>query len=181
MAKIMKALAVVFTALTALFTGLYVLYENAFVLSMGITFGTFSYHLLMRLGVGTVFDLTLKNRVRYTAWWFRERKLEKGVYQFLRVKKWKKHVPTYDLDTFSAKKHSMEELVMATCQSELVHEVIILLSFLPLLFAIPFGEFFVFLFTSLAAALFDCTFVIVQRFNRPRLVKLLKREKNDLD
>jgi hypothetical protein len=50
-----------------------------------------------------------------------------------------------------------------------------LLSFLPLLAAIPFGAFPAFLITSLAAACFDTVFVIMQRFNRPRLIKLIQK------
>ena len=60
------------------------------------------------------------------------------------------------------------------CQAEIVHEVIVVLSFLPLLAAIPFGAFPVFLITSLLAAMYDLTFVIMQRYNRPRILKYLQ-------
>lgn len=58
-----------------------------------------------------------------------------------------------------------------TCQSETVHEVNMLLSFVPLLFSIWFGSLDVFLITSCGAALF----VIMQRYNRPRLMRLMRR------
>lgn len=61
------------------------------------------------------------------------------------------------------------------CQSELVHETNILMSFLPLLAAIPFGAFWVFLVTSLAGAIFDLSLAILQRYNRPRVVRLARR------
>ena len=51
--------------------------------------------------------------------------------------------------------------------------------FSPLLAAIPFGDFPVFFFTSLGGALFDSFFVIMQRFNRPRVVKMAQREKRN--
>ena len=44
-----------------------------------------------------------------------------------------------------------------------------------LLFAIPFGAFPVFLLTSLGAALTDAVFVIVQRYNRPRVIRLIPK------
>ncbi len=179
MSKAMKVFAVAFAVLTVIFAAVYPLYENTFVLAMGITFGTFSYHLWMRLIVGGMINVVFKNRMNYMRWWFRERRFEKGLYEFLRVKKWKKYAPTYHPDTFSIEKHSLEEIIMATCQSEIVHETIVLLSFLPLLLAIPFGEFFVFFFTSLSAAIVDALFVILQRYNRPRLIKILKRMQND--
>jgi hypothetical protein len=74
--------------------------------------------------------------------------------------------------------HSWEEIVQAMCQAEIVHEVIAILSFLPLLGAIPFGAFFVFLVTSVLSALFDLSFVAMQRFNRPRIIKLMKKERS---
>ncbi len=176
MAKGMKILAAVFVALTVTFSIVYQFYQNAFILAMGITFGTFAYHFLMRLAVGGVIGAIFKNRMDHTKWWFCPRAFEKKLYDILKVKRWKKYIPTYDPDTFSVERRSLEEIVMATCQSEIVHEVIVLLSFAPILFTIPFGEFYVFLCTSLAAAMIDCIFVILQRYNRPRLLKLLERE-----
>ena len=62
------------------------------------------------------------------------------------------------------------------CGAEIVHEIIMVLSFLPLL-AIPvFGAFPVFLITSVLAALFDGVFVMAQRYNRPRLVRILEKK-----
>ena len=43
-----------------------------------------------------------------------------------------------------------------------------------MLFIIPWGEFWVFFITSLVAAIFDSIFVMLQRYNRPRIMKLLK-------
>lgn len=84
-------------------------------------------------------------------------------------------MPTYDVDTFSFELHSMEEIVMAMCQSEVVHEAIVVLSFIPVSFSIRFASFGVFLVTSILAAIFDMMFVIMQRYNRPRLVRILKK------
>ena len=63
------------------------------------------------------------------------------------------------------------------CGAEVVHEVILVLSFLPLLAAFPFGSFGVFLITSLLAALYDLSFVIMQRFNRPRILRFIDKER----
>ena len=72
-------------------------------------------------------------------------------------------------------KRSVEEIVQVTCQAESVHEIIILLSFVPPLFSVRFGFLDVFLITSCAAALFDGLVVILQRYNRPRLLRLMRR------
>ena len=93
------------------------------------------------------------------------------------MNKWKKHIPSYSPETFSLKHHSLEEIIQATCQSEIVHELILIFSYLPILLTIFFDSFLVFLITSIIASLIDLTFVIVQRYNRPRLIRLLTRKK----
>ena len=70
--------------------------------------------------------------------------------------------------------HTWDEIAQAMCQAELVHEVIIILSFLPILAAIPFGALFVFVFTSILSAGYDAMFVMMQRYNRPRIVKMIR-------
>lgn len=87
-------------------------------------------------------------------------------------------MPAYSPDTFSNKKHTWDEIAQAMCQSELVHETNIVLSFAPLVASVRFGAFSVFLITSICAAVLDLMFVIMQRYNRPRIVKMILREEN---
>ena len=87
----------------------------------------------MRLGVGEVYDRLLHNRVNYRRRWFCPRFFEADLYRLLNVKGWKDHLPTYDPQTFSPELHSWDEIAQATCQSELVHETIMVLSFVPVL------------------------------------------------
>lgn len=61
------------------------------------------------------------------------------------------------------------------CQAELVHETIVVLSFVPIIPSVlVFGDLPVFIITSLAAAIIDVTFVIIQRYNRPRIIRHIK-------
>lgn len=176
MAKGMKILALISTLLTVAFIGLYQAYEVS--ISFAITFGTIAYHLCMRLLVGEIYDRILHNRVDYNRRWFQVGSTEKKLYKLLRVKSWKTSMPTYDPSVFDPKLHTWDEIAQATCQSELVHETNAVLSFLPILAAIWFGDLTVFLITSVLAACYDLLFVILQRFNRPRIVKLIKRTEN---
>ncbi len=162
-----------FVALLSL-CGIYMATNHVVIKALSITAGTVFYHFAMRLVVGLGINAILHNRVNYKKWWFRPRRWEKNFYKFLHVKSWKKHIPTYDPDTFNIERHTLEEIVQATCQSEIVHETIMILSFVPIVFAIWFDEIFVFFITSVLACSFDSVFVILQRYNRPRLVKLLK-------
>ena len=146
-------------------------------LVLAITFGVTFYHFAMRLAVGGVINAVMKNRANYNAWWFCQRKGEEKLYSFLRVKKWKKFAPTYAPNSFDIKERTIEQIAMATCQAEIVHEVIVALSFLPLLLIIWYGEPLVFIITSVLSALIDTVFIILQRYNRPRLVKVIERSK----
>lgn len=153
---------------------LYFVFNRSFLLSLSITFGTILYHFLMRLLVGFFIDGIFHNKINYRLKIFSPRPFEKKLYKFLRVKKWKAFMPTFDPDTFDISKHPLEELVMASCQAEVVHTAICVLSFLPILGTVFFGSFLVFLLTSIFAFLIDLCFVIMQRFNRPRLISAIK-------
>lgn len=181
MAKTMKACAWISTFLAMLCAVFYRLIQTELFLSLTITFGTTAYHFIMRLLVGWTIHGIFRNHMDYRASWFRVKPFEQKIYKSLGIKNWKGKMPTYDPSGFDRKCHTWDEIAQATCQAELVHEVIILLSFVPLLAAIPFGAFWVFVITSVSAACFDALFVILQRYNRPRILQLITRgEKNNL-
>lgn len=142
-----------------------------------ITFGMFAYHMLIRFISPVILALIFHKKYDYQKKWFQQKLWEKRLYQFLKVKNWKEHVMTYNPSEFSMKVHSMEEIVNNMCHAEVVHELIVVLSFTSLLFAIPFGAWGVFLITAICAALVDCMFVVIQRYNRPRLVQLMKKQR----
>lgn len=166
-------------ALLSLFltTAFVIMYGNAgsgWCLTWAITFGTISYHLVIRLFVGAVINLLMHNHVDYRKKWFQTNAVEERLYRILKVKQWKGKMGTYDPDCFDYRKHSWHEIAQATCQAELVHELIILLSFLPIFASIPFGALPVFAITSVFAASYDAMFVVMQRYNRPRIIKLVE-------
>lgn len=152
----------------------FALCQAGILLSLAITFGTIAYHFTMRLLVGLVFDRTMQNHADYTKAWYRQRAWEKKLYKTLRVKHWKDNLPTFNPQEFSMEHHSFGELAQAMCQAELVHEVCAALSFVPVLAARWFGALPVFLLTSIGGAGFDLLFVILQRYNRPRVLRLMR-------
>lgn len=178
MAKGMKIMAWLSILVTTVFLISYQIKALEIFFTIVITAGTISYHFWMRLFVGYVFNLVLNNKVDYHKKWFRVGKAEQKLYKIIKVKKWKKYFPTYDPNVFDKKQHSWHEIAGAMCQSELVHETIAVLSFLPIVSSIWFGATFVFVLTSLFSALFDLTFVILQRYNRPRVFQMLSRPRS---
>lgn len=148
--------------------------------TFAMIFGTTSYHFIMRLAVGQIVSKVLPKNVDYNGFWFREKKFERKLYAFLGVKKWKRKRPTYNPDDFSLKQHTYGEIIQTMCCSEIVHEVVLPLCFVPLLFSL-FGDLFwlnfsIMAVTSVISAAVESQFIVMQRFNRPRLIRLKLRE-----
>lgn len=159
----------------AVFLPIFILTNNTFIEVITITIGVTLYHFTMRLAVGTVVNLIMKNKANHKSVWFREKCFEKKLYKLLRVRKWKKHIPTFSPDTFDTNQKTLKEIVGATCQAEIVHEIIMVLSFLPIAVIPLLGGTEAIFITSFLSMLIDSVFVILQRYNRPKLVKIMGR------
>lgn len=168
----MKSITFFSLIITMITSILFYFFNDDFCLTMAITFGTIFYHLGIRLLIGLLYNVGMKNRADYTKKWYQIHPWENKLYQFLRVKSWKNKMPTYNPSLFSNKNYTWDEIAQAMCQSELVHETNIIFSFLPVIAAKWFGSFSVFFITSVCGAVFDLLFVIMQRYNRARVVKI---------
>ena len=177
MKLLLKRLTIISLLLTIVGLILYHKLNIGFFLSVTITFATTFYHFAMRLTVGGIVDHIMNNQADYYKKWYQPLAFEKTLYKKLKVKQWKNKMPTYDPEQFSLQEKSFDAIAQAMCQAEIVHEVIIIFSFLPILASYWFGALTVFVVTSLGAAGFDLMFVMMQRYNRPRIVKLAEREK----
>ena len=164
-----------FITLTVGFAVLHHIDHQGWMLSAYVTFLTISYHFSMRLIVGEVVTVIYRKReFNLDSAGFRIHSFEKDFYRRLNVKKWKLHMITAKPEQFDLRENSMDDLLHNMAQAELVHRIIMVLSFVPLLLIIPYGVPMVFVVTSIVAALIDLQFVIIQRYNRPRVMKLLK-------
>ena len=141
------------------------------VISIGVTL----YHFAMRLAVGTVVNFIMNNKADHNNEWFREKSFETKLYKLIGVRKWKKYLPTYNPDTFDTAQRTVKEIIGATCQAEIVHEIIMVFSLLPMILIPFFDGAMAFIITSVFSMMFDSLFVILQRYNRPRLVKIMMR------
>ena len=168
---VMKTAAAVLAVATAVLTGIHLYIRNGVILAAAISCGTACYHFAMRLLVGH-----LVPPVKGTSPWFRPHRWEAPLYRFLGVKSWKRRLPTYDPRQFSLKENTAQQVVRNMCGAEVVHEIIMLCSLLPLLTVPLFGEFWVFFITSVLAALFDSLFVMAQRYNRPKLERIVQKQ-----
>lgn len=169
---VMIGTALLSALLTAVFAAAFLLWRTGWLLSTAITCGTVCYHFAMRLAVGAL----VPKQFDYRSRWFRPGPFEQRFYRKLRLKRWKDRMPTYNPKLFSLQHNSLEQIVCNICQAEVVHEIIILLSFVPIAFSLIWDDFWVFFLTSLLAACFDSLFVMLQRYNRPRLIRLLEKQ-----
>ena len=179
MAAAMRRLLFASIALCLAFVFLYQYRSESWIFACAITWGTVAYHLLIRYLAPVILYLVKRKKYCYESFWFRQKAWEPGLYEKLGVKKWKKKVElwTYDPSEFSTEHHTLEEIINNMCHAEAVHELIVFAGFSSLLFAVPFGEFWVFFLTAVLAGGFDMIFVILQRYNRPRVLAILKRKK----
>ena len=152
--------------------------RNGIILWTGITAFTIMYHFWVRIIMGNVSKL-FKKHIKYNQWWFKEKKFERKLYKLLRVKEWKGKALTYNPESFSLKEHSLEEIANTMTKSEVDHWINEAISLSTLLFPILWGEFWIFLISAIVAMIFDSQFIIIQRYNRPRVIKLLEREKKN--
>ena len=174
MPKVMKIITMACTSVT-LFT--MIIYRNSnrgFFLTLAITFGTITYHFVMRLLIGWLVMIFMKNKADYTKQWYQLHPWEKTLYKKIKIKKWKNKMPTYRPEDFSPKEHTWHEIAQTMCQSEVGHELIIGFSFLPIIASKWFGAFGLFVITSVISAGFDLIFVMMQRYNRDRIRRLIK-------
>lgn len=174
MPKVMKSITIFSFAMTVTAYILFQCFSKDIYLTAAVTFGTICYHLGIRLLIGFLYNVGMKNHADYTKKWYQIHPWEDKLYKFLNVKAWKNKMPTYNPLSFSNKKHTWNEIAEAMCQSELVHETNMIFSFVPVAASKWFGAFYVFLITSVCGAVFDLVFVIIQRYNRARVVKIVR-------
>ena len=152
------------------------IYKSETILWIGIIVFTVMYHFWVRIIMGNVSKL-FKRHLNYKQCWFKEKSFEKGIYKFLRVKEWKGKALTYNPELFSLKENSLEDIANTTAKVEIDHWVNEIISLTTLLFAIPWGVFEAFLISAIAAMIFDAQFIVIQRYNRPRIARILAKKK----
>lgn len=148
--------------------------DSRIVLWTGIASFTILYHFWLRIIMGSV---TRRFPIRYTAWWFKERRFEKYIFKILRVRKWKGKVLTYDPEAFALEKHSYEEVANAMAKAETDHWINQLISLSTMLFPLMWGAPWLFISTGIVGMLFDMQFILVQRFHRPIILRVIEKER----
>ena len=152
--------------------------ESQIVLWTGIVTLTIMYHFWVRIIMGNVLKL-FKKHITYKQYFFKEKKFEKKFYEFIKVKTWKDKVLTYAPAEFDLKINSLETVANNMAKAELDHWINSLISISTLVFGMIWGKMYLFIISALFAMVFESQFIILQRYNRPRVVKLIEREEKN--
>ena len=167
--------AIALTAIiAAVFLYLYYsgLYKNDLVFWIGVVSFMVLYHFGLRVFMG---ELTKRFTISYEHPWFKERSFEKKLYKWLRVRKWKDKVLTFDPDAYDFKNRTLRQLATTMAKSETDHWINEVISLTSILFFFLFGNLPAFIISAVAAMVFDAQFIVVQRFNRPIVLRLMNR------
>ncbi len=146
-------------------------------LFLGILFMTAAYHLIIRLVIGTFGDAALEKGIDTDNHWFADSNAEQSIYRAIGVKSWKNRLPALEPWKFSVKRRSLEDIIAESCRIEVVHEAGVVASLLSVLFSIPFGYLWFFVLTAALGCVFDMVFIIIQRYNRPRLMRTAAKKR----
>ncbi len=170
--------AIAVTAVTAaVFLCLYYLeiHKNDVTFWIGVVSFMVFYHFGLRIFMG---EITKRFIFDYNHPWFKERAFEKKLYKFLKVRRWKDKVLTFDTDAYDFKNRTLEQLAATMAKSETDHWINEIISLTSILFYFVFGCLPALVISAVAAMLFDAQFIVVQRFNRPIVLRLMNRRKS---
>lgn len=169
------------TFLTAIFGILKLITDNIVCYVLFICCFTILFHFIIRLIVGETVTLVCKNKeFNNDSFWFTEHKFEKNLYKVLKVKIWKSKLITAKPEQFDLESVDLHTILHNINQAEIVHEISMVIAFIPLLFSIWWGAFYIFFITSFLSSLMDLSFVFIQRYNRPRIKKLIRKMEKKL-
>ena len=143
-----------------------------------VTFIIIIYHVLIRGGTPRFLERFHKKAFNPNTWWFKEKFWEKSFYKMLGVKRWKANLITVDPENFSMKTNSIEGIIQSMCFAEVLHETVGFLSLFSIAFGLIFGGIWMFAIINILSAAWEFRFVMAQRYNRPRLLRIMKK-RND--
>ncbi len=135
-------------------------------------------HGLFRILVPSFLFLIFRYRFDPESFWFSEKSFERGLYERLNVKSWKSFVEklSFHPHRFDMEKHDDAFILSYMCHAELCHEITIILDLMTCLMAGNIIEFIFLLILALVLVSLEMSFITVQRYNRPRLLRIKKRK-----
>lgn len=145
---------------------------NDVILWVGITSFMILYHFGLRILFG---EIAKRIPIDPNGGFYRKRIFEDRLYKFLMVRKWKDKVLTFDPASYDFKSRTPRQLAVTMAKSERDHWINEIISIASLSFILLWGCWPAFVITAALAMLFDGQFIVVQRYNRPIIMRLIER------
>ncbi len=154
------------------------LYYSGMVFSDSLLWcGIVSFMILFHFGLRILFGkFTVNIAFDHNHSFFQTKKFEKRIFHLVRIRKWKDKVLTFDPQAYDFQNRTLDQLATTMCKSEIDHWINEGISIFSVVFSLLWGHFPIFAITAFAAMLFDAQFILVQRYNRPIVVRLMKRK-----
>ncbi len=146
--------------------------HNGIILWTGIVSFMILYHFGLRIFFG---EITNHIKFDYNHPFFKQKKFEASLYKLLKVRKWKDKVLTFNPENYDFQNRTLSQLATTMSKSETDHWINELISVGSIFFSLLWGMLPIFLITAVAAMLFDAQFIVVQRYNRPVVLRLMNR------
>jgi len=150
--------------------------KSGIVLWTGIVSFMILYHFGFRIYMGNV---TKKWSITYKHPRFKQRSFEKQLYKTLKVRKWKDKVLTFEPDMYDFRNRTPHQLATTMAKSETDHWINEIISIISMFFSFIWGCPAAFIISALAAMVFDARFIVVQRYNRPIVLRLAERQSKE--
>ena len=151
------------------------IFAHAAILWIGITTFMILFHFGLRILFG---EVTKRIKIDYRHPWFRRRGFERALFRLLRVRQWKAKVLTFDTAAYDFENRTPAQLAATMAKSETDHWINEIISLVSILFALVWGQVAIIVGTAILAMLFDAQFIIVQRYNRPIVLRLMEKQQN---
>ena len=149
--------------------------QIAWFFTIGVVFFSVAIHFLIMFISAPVVFMLFRNKYNCNSFWFKQKPFEKTLYRILKIKKWKNKLPAYDRNEYSLQLNNPETIAQNMCHAEVVHEVIALASYLPILFGLVISNYGLLTILSMFFSIIHLVFVFIQRYNRPRFIRLSKK------
>lgn len=173
MKKFVYGVSIASMVLMFIFFIMYINTKSNNILIFGIVMMIICYHLVVRIAVTTLFNaFCTPEIVNPNEHRFQQKDFEKGLYRKIGVRLWKNSFSSFDPNNFSLRFYSIDELIFEGCKAEMVHKVCFFVGLLSLIFTVWFGAFTIYLAAAVFGAIYDLAIIVVQRFNRPRLMRI---------
>lgn len=140
---------------------------------ISITLFTSTYHFTMRLGMDALVRKLPDTAIQSIVHIPKPGPFLSKIYRILHVKQWKHKVMTARPEDFTT--GDIKQLLLHMKRSLIGHILMMVLSFVPLLFTAYFGAGLAFLITSILSCLLEVPFIIIQCYNIPRVEGIIRR------